>query len=79
VNGESRAGRPLGCVLERDGRPEQRHDPVPGHLVDRAPVVSGKVSAAAAFEHVTNPRFLSTDQMQMFVGDADLCRHTPIK
>ena len=39
VDGQGRADGPLGSVLQGDGGAEQGHDPVAGHLVDRALVV----------------------------------------
>src|SRR5262245_17643076 len=36
LNVECRVARPLSVVLMRNRRPEQRHDPVAGKLVDRA-------------------------------------------
>jgi hypothetical protein len=43
VDREGRSNRSLRRVLQRNGRAEQRHDPVPGHLVDRAPEVPDPV------------------------------------
>ena len=43
VNRQGGSDCPLRCVLQGDRSPEQGHDPVPGHLVDRAFVLMNSI------------------------------------